>query len=73
MGSSVGTYDDNEVANLSDQARADLKQQAVRHLLDSPEVRAIIEQHPEILANDRRINKVLREKLDPVLARHKTR
>jgi hypothetical protein len=71
MGSPVGTYDDDEVNNLSPKDREELKRRAVQTLLSSAEIRAIIKKNPTVLARDRKINKVLRQKLDPVLKRLK--
>jgi hypothetical protein len=71
MGSPVGTYDESEVSGLAPGDREALKRAAIRELRGSKEIRDIIERHPTLLTRDRKINKLLRKKLDPHLARLK--
>jgi len=71
MGSSVGTFNDDELSDLSASDRKKLKQHAIKHLASSKEIRAIISRNPKLLAEHPQINKVLRKKLHPVLKRLK--
>lgn len=73
MGSPVGTFNDEEVAGLDEADRNKLKQHAVDHLFESPDIRAIIEQNPRILTTHESINPILREKLNPVLDQMKNK
>ena len=72
MGSSVGTFDDSEVEGLATADREELKKQALA-LLQSEEIRKILEKNPTILTRDKHINTELRKKLDPLLQQLKSR
>lgn len=71
MGDKVGVHDDTELEGLSRQQRAQIKQQILRQLQTSPEIRAIIQKTPRLLTSDSRINKILKRKLAPTLRRLK--
>ena len=65
MGDTVGVHDEKELEGLSPQQRKELKQEVLRQLQTSPEIRAIINKDPKILTRDSRINKILRRKVPP--------
>jgi hypothetical protein len=71
MGSPVGTFSDDEVKDLSPADREKLKKLALRELAASRAIRSIIAKCPTLLTTDPSINKILRKKLAPKLAKLK--
>jgi hypothetical protein len=65
MGDMVGVHTEEELKTLSPQQREQLKQQILDQLQTSPEIRKIINEDPQILTSDSRINEVLKRELRP--------
>jgi hypothetical protein len=67
MGDLVGVFEEEELKGLSDGQREQLKQEVVRLLQTSPEIRAIINENPGLLAREPDINEILQKKARPFL------
>jgi hypothetical protein len=67
MGNTVGAYEEKELEGLSSEQREQLKQEVLRLLHTSPEIRAIIDQQPRMLTRNSDINKILKRELQPTL------
>jgi len=65
MGSGVGAFRESEVKHLSKSDRLKLRRQAIRHLQNSKEVRAIIERNPKLFTKFPAVKSALRKKLGP--------
>jgi len=73
MGNKVGVHSDKYVKALKPQARAKLRAHVMRELLNSREIRAIIQKNPKILTTSAAIRSVLKKKTTSTLTRLKKR
>jgi hypothetical protein len=64
MGTGEGTYTEDELKHLTPDKREELKREARHQLLTSEEIRAIINNNPELLTKDPAINNIMRKNLD---------
>jgi hypothetical protein len=71
MGDMVGVHTDDELEGLTAKQRKQLKQEILKQLHNSPQIRAVIDKQPEILTRDSRINKIVKRKVRPTLDRLK--
>jgi hypothetical protein len=71
MGNEVGVYENNEVQDLTEEERKQLKKHTLDQLHASQDVRDIINNNPLLVTKDPNINKALRAVLDPRLDRIK--
>ena len=71
MGSAVGLFTDEEIRSfgLSPEEIEQLKQEVLRQLHSNTEVRAIIDNRPQILTRDTEINTIMRRETRPFLDR----
>jgi hypothetical protein len=63
MGDMVGVHTEAELEALSPQEREQLKREILEQLQNSPEIRARINEEPQLLTRDERICEILRRNL----------
>jgi hypothetical protein len=63
MGDMVGVFSEAELARLSPQEREQVKEEILKQLQNSPEIRTRISQQPKLLTRDDQIREILRREL----------
>jgi hypothetical protein len=67
MGNTVGTFEDHEVANLSEEDREKLKQHTVEQLQTNQEIRELMKTNPKLFTGIQQVRDILKKELTPVL------
>jgi hypothetical protein len=67
----MGVHDEDELNDLTEDQRQQLRQEMLRQLQTSPEIRAIINENPQMLTGDSRINEILKRETGRMLAAFK--
>lgn len=58
-------FNDDELGHLSKGDRKKLKQEALKEIRTSPEIRKLLKAKPEVFANRRDVREIVRKKLRP--------
>jgi len=67
MGNLVGLFTDNELENLSPEEHKKLKEEVIKQLQTSTEIRDRLIEDPRVLTRDEKIATILRRELAPRL------